>query len=1090
MANIQKGGFALMIVISILGIVSSLIVGFALLSNLENKKIANTLHSPSRIAKQNALRALNEALAKLQAASGQDTVATAKADILGATENKHWVGVWKVDKCNETIVTDQDKKNFIAWLVSGNYYAENDCATVIDSDKCIAIIDPKYTNIDPVYIQLVDITNGNTHGQYAYWVDDQSLKIQGNVYDFGNSFKELSTKLARSSSAIAYKFIKKQCQTKYGLSVIDDYANCPFTQTFLSNHKNIQGEISYTNLLDSSVISDGQKQYLQRRFHDLTNLSLGLLTDTRNGGFRKNLRYKSSDYLSEIPNGAFIFEPPTTLPAPPTTWNYLKSFVNISSPAIRATIPLYRPQAGVNYSDCVLNTATDNGYTTGTITGTNSGDLGIATTCGIYPIWTEFKSYASLYYLDRHRPDNQGDQDAGYYQSLRFQIGFYFENPYVYTLPNATMKIGQWSPFVKNTYLDSGSPASRYQKQPTFRCKIFYNDGTATDFLFQDYPDNPGNKVFPFLSSEPEKYMRPVWEGEITTKYSHTLAKYIKLNSTTSYIYAGRLKSLTIDEGNNPKNYGINDIRFYQPNPHEKVTATQCWMESYPSANSSDWNGTWQNDTDPWTALCLRSTDSSGNIVQQICDVAMNHNALNADRNFICNNTSSWYSKQIPLYLTCVSLRQDASTSSNYGHQYTTNGVGVRPLIEANPRAPLSCRTAHQDDAISLSNNFIPGNWSWCAHWLGLSDGNTTECSNEEHIPFVAHSEFQNLFDLPDPTYKFLNLGFFQHMNAGCFSYHPTYAFGNSYQNPHIPRDRFFQENSAIPDSSWPSHNRVEMLYDYSYCLNRILWDGYFIAATGTASPTVLLNSRQKAFSNAIDSDINSFQNAAENMAIHGAFNVNSTSKDAWAAFLTNNDTNAEYSRIQTIDSISNVGLRTLDIAQIKSLAEKIVEQIKWRGVAGSIGEFVNRKLIEKGSDTAHKLGLKGTLQAAIDDTDINNGYGGTDVVSNRNKSWFDDDAASGPFWACKPGYLTQADILQSTATPLCARGDTFCIYTYGNALDANGNIEAETRCEAMVQRLPELIDPSKPELGRRYKVLAIKWITPPPIDNLFTNQQ
>ena len=387
-----------------------------------------------------------------------------------------------------------------------------------------------------------------------------------------------------------------------------------------------------------------------------------------------------------------------------------------------------------------------------------------------------------------------------------------------------------------------------------------------------------------------------------------------------------------------------------------------------------------------------------------------------------------------------------------------------------------------------IGANFIPGNWSWNAHWLGLSNANTTDCSYQDHIPFTTHTEFRNLFDLPEPSYKLFNLGFLQHMNAGCFSYHPTYAFGNSYQNPHIPREKFFQENSSIPGSTWPSHNRVEMLYDYSYCLNRALWDSFFIAANNIGEGFCLLNPRQKAFVGANQDLILSLQNAAENMAIHGAFNVNSTSQDAWAAFLgstagnfSGDETKAEYSRIQTIDSTSGVGLCQLDPTQVQSLAKKIVEQIKWRGVAGSIGEFVNRKLIIKGSSDPHQLGLKGALQAAIDGTSINSVAGGTTVTSSRNKDWFDDEAATGPFWACKPGYLTQADILQSTATTLCARGDTFCIYAYGNALDASGNIEAETRCEAIVQRLPELLDSSKPELGRKYKILAVKWITHPP---------
>jgi hypothetical protein len=284
------------------------------------------------------------------------------------------------------------------------------------------------------------------------------------------------------------------------------------------------------------------------------------------------------------------------------------------------------------------------------------------------------------------------------------------------------------------------------------------------------------------------------------------------------------------------------------------------------------------------------------------------------------------------------------------------------------------------------------------------------------------------------------------------------------------------------------------MLYDYSYCLNRALWDSYFIASTGQqVTQAILINPRQKAFTGtddttAIQNAVHSFQYAAENIAIHGAFNVNSTSQNAWTAFLgstagnfSENETYAEYSRIQTLNNTTDVGLCQLLPKQVQSLATEVVKQIKLRGVAGSIGEFVNRKLIAKGSDP-NNLGLKGALQAAIDGANINSSSGGATMTSNRKKDWFDDEAASGPFWACKPGYLTQADILQSTATTLCARGDTFCIYAYGNALDASGKIEAETRCEAIVQRLPELIDPSNPDLGRKYKILAMKWITLPPL--------
>jgi hypothetical protein len=1083
MEGTRKKGFALTIVISLLTIASSLIIGFALIANMENKKINNICHAPELIAKQNALHALNEALAKLQATTGQDTVATAKADMFTTTDpkNKYWVGVWKIDKCDEKNPTAQDKKTFLTWLVSGNYTQETDCTTTFVGKEYIPIINPKYGNIAPNYVELIDGVSSNSKGKYAYWIDDQSLKIQGNIYDSGNMYKDLFASTSRQSKH--HWYVKKQCQGKYGITIIPNANECPLTQTFLNTYKHIQSEISYANLLNSSAISENQRRYLQNNFHDLTNLSLGLLTDTRNGGFRKNLRYKETNYLNEIPQGAFIFLPPTTLPAPPTTWDYLKSFFNINTDNLtpRATLPLYRPQSGVNYQNCELNCETTaDGYTKGEITGTNKADLGIATQYGIYPIWVGFKNYIILYYYG-DTTNNTSPQNTERYQSLRMQPGFHFENPYVYPLASSTIKIGQWSPYVANP---ENSDTTRYQKQPTFRCKIFYNDGESTDGLIQDYPENTNTTIFPFCGEHPTKYMRPVWEGIMTTDYTCNAAKYIMLHSHTPYITSGRTKQLKGNSSNDPRNGAVNDIRFHQPGLRKDEIASHCWIESYPSPNNNQWNGTWKNDTDQWTQLCLRSTDTEDNILQQISEIQMDYGSIETDRNFVCKNLSSQNNKFIPIYLTCVSLRKNHNTEPQW-HPYKNKGASARPFAEANPCAPISCRTAHQDDLRSPSdaNNFIPGNWSWHAHWIGLSDANSTTCNSPEHIPFDDYSAFRNILDLPEKTNKFFNLGFLQHMNVGCFSYHPIYAFGNSYQNPHIPRENFFQGNGAIPGATWPSHHRVEMLYDYSYCLNRTLWDSYFIASNNIGDGFCLLNPRQKAFTTATQNNILSFHNAAENIAIHGAFNVNSTSLNAWTAFLgsttgtlTGDETQIEYSRIQTINSTTNVGMRQLTHQNIHELARNVVEQIKLRGIAGSIGEFVNRKLITKVADT-NKLGLKGAIQAAIDATTQNDNYGLAHIASQRKKQWFDDEAATGWFWAGKPGYLTQADILQSIATPLCVRGDTFCIYTYGNALDKQGAILAEIRSETIVQRVPELLDPTKKELGRKYKILATKWI-------------
>jgi hypothetical protein len=373
--------------------------------------------------------------------------------------------------------------------------------------------------------------------------------------------------------------------------------------------------------------------------------------------------------LEEIPDKAFMFSPADPflseanlsmlqefLPAPPPTWGYYKSFYNLGAKIASGSIapqpvfPLYRPQSGVNYGNCSLTCSTDpNGYVTGTISGSHADDLGIPTQCGVYPIWTAFKNYMILHYLDGYSPNNLEPNNYGHYQSLRMQPGFYFENPYAYTISSALMTICHGAPFVSNP---ENNANEHYQKQPTFRCKLFYADGDSDDGLLQNYLNsgNDDDKVFPFLGTDPDRYLRPIWNGTITTTYPSATAKYIHLNSHTSYIASGVSKSLTTHSSKDPRSYEVNDIRFYQSTAHASDTPNSCWIHSYPSASESGNLDPWPNETDQWSPLYLRTMDGDGKILQQICDVDLQHTAVDgdmADRNM--QTASLVYNKYIPL---------------------------------------------------------------------------------------------------------------------------------------------------------------------------------------------------------------------------------------------------------------------------------------------------------------------------------------------------------------------------------------------------------------------------------------------------------
>ncbi|UPA28133.1 MAG: hypothetical protein LW808_002390 [Verrucomicrobiota bacterium] len=1040
----QKDGFILALTASVLAMLTTILVGYSLLALLQKQQTAGFKNEANDRARRNALQGLQMALAQLQATTGSDCTATAKAQILPSCLPKcqHWIGAWRVRKCDETVPDASDEKTFLSWLVSGDQSTIED----VQQPKSFTNILSFLENVDPVDVPLVDVEKSDFKGQYAYWIEDQSFKIATNRQN-SDAVPELWTRHLRVPEQAW--FVRRQCPQQFNIAMMGDQVPEDF-------------DVAYFLALargDSETV----RTYRQKRFHHLTRFSWGLLTDTRTGGFRKNLRY-GHNYLQEIPEGAFLFTPPTTYPAPPPTWDFFKSFVSLEGKdllPIRATYPLYNPQAGVDYSSCQLKMTSDGDYVTGQITGRHAADLGIATQYGVYPIMTEFLNNMSLRYV---APSDVENAATPHDLLFRAQVGFHLENPFNRPLSGTKLSVAQEAPSVECSQMSSKSYV-HYQKTPTFRCKLLdVNGATLRDGLLGDYVPNWG-------ADASSGYLRRVWGGALEVDFSQNTSRYLVFKN--SGYESGKSWELTLTDSMEATYYSARELRI---DLSGSPRAASCWWESYPQLSGQ--GNCWPNLYDSWDHLYLRVTDRDNRVLQQISDLPMGPGNVRCDRNFAIA-IGALNGQMIPLYGMHLNLKQAPSTSP-----YKT-----RPFLAGNPHAPVAGRTACQDAVTGLNpgTGAVPGYGSWETAWRGLSDADALASGSIKLAntweQFNDYSRFRSILDLPEAHYKLLNLGFLQHMNVGVFSYHPLYAIGNSFQNPWIERDRFFQENPAFTNSVWPSHHRVELLYDYSYALNRALWDHYFIASTGLNRPTILVNPRQKAWVGADEEALYSFHDAAKNLVLRGAFNVNNTSAEAWAALLgstagaiTGDTRYVEYSRIQT--SPDPAGLRQLEQQAVWDLAQAVVQQIQRRGVAGSLGEFINRKLVSKEHPDA-ELGLKGALQAAIDATNTNAEYGGENVISQVHSPFFDDEAASGPTWAGAPGFLTQADLLQSIGTVLCARGDTFKIYVYGNTLDDEGQVLAETHCEALVQRFPEWLDADKPELGRRYQVLSMRWHSP-----------
>ncbi|MGE9291815.1 MAG: hypothetical protein ACQKBT_12525 [Puniceicoccales bacterium] len=227
------------------------------------------------------------------------------------------------------------------------------------------------------------------------------------------------------------------------------------------------------------------------------------------------------------------------------------------------------------------------------------------------------------------------------------------------------------------------------------------------------------------------------------------------------------------------------------------------------------------------------------------------------------------------------------------------------------------------------------------------------------------------LFQYRPADQPLLSIGQLQHANLSVWdSFSTPYAIGNS------PAPVEVSYNKSTRESLF----RNNSLYDYSYLLNRALWDQYFVStvphdgtnASGILSiPNELPNPRMKRIAlgetneaaDLMDSD-----KAASRLVIEGGFNINSTSEQAWRAILSganqttafpdgtlDDSEGAALSRFaQPLDAASIdgttydwafKGYRRLNEEQIAKLASNIVGEIRNRGPFVSLHDFINRRL-------------------------------------------------------------------------------------------------------------------------------------------------
>ena len=342
---------------------------------------------------------------------------------------------------------------------------------------------------------------------------------------------------------------------------------------------------------------------------------------------------------------------------------------------------------------------------------------------------------------------------------------------------------------------------------------------------------------------------------------------------------------------------------------------------------------------------------------------------------------------------------------------------------------------------------------------------------------------------------------------------------------------------SALREAGDLQHSSADevLAYDIAYEVNHNLWDGYFFSSIplDEAGERFVWNpdkgeylwNRRYQFNEdgeqpkdavrsmlVSDEGVNwAFWRSAEYFKNRSAFNVNSTSVEAWTAFLSGtlgisrplrsgigSESGVSFARYRQPKGLADtdsatpdqpggwMGARQLTADEVRMLAVKIVHEVKKRGPFVSIADFVNRRLVSDQDQTS----CMGTIDAAIQSCGLNKNFerlatqlstavnveASSDAPDNNMQVFkegyryrYDDKwntvQPTSKAWGV-PGFLTQGDILHPLAPFMAARGDTFTIRAYGES-SAGGVIQARAWLEATVERTPYYVDHKSSEVSQ-----------------------
>ncbi len=1128
----QPGGFALVVTLTLLVLLSILALGLLSLSSISLRSAAAAL--PQTTARANARLALMIAIGRLQEEMGPDRRINFPANQLADVPDghRHWMAVQDSWNSADTETRPDPATTFRRWLVSGteSFTEIRDSAKSAPASSDITLFSGENTT-DQVSVPKVLLSeNSKSTGAYAWWVSDENSKALVSP--------------AEQPDGLATAWSRAQSPASTGFLIADDLAT--LTDPVLE-------KLPTHASLDPAT---GIKGVSRRNFHHFTTFSQGLFTDAARGGLRKDLSLfldypkAPSPLPVKLPNEDRIYpdgitweelwlyhniwqdlQPPVAGLASMTGGNLTGAQMLITPPGsgqasqdafMRDPFSLYKRITHINLQFVSSLWAKKN-------PSTDPADPGTYQICWVtdpvVTLWNPFDTPIALH------PDS--------YYSLKYWTIPYTISVYRDGLLATRKTFNELSISNTNDHIFSvlvGTAPNPY------RGRI----GTPDPVVLM-----PGEvlTMSEGIPGEPLEYFK----GDVTTQYVRkSLAmragwnlgrgRYVKIPGVSNVKPTERLEieinpdntSIRNDPGfglrtlNFPYSYG-RDRGLGDP-PSVNVGFTELWgYKAYlppgkPASQYPEW-------FKPIPRRQLPSpANFTGNDKEYIMTLSLRRRTEESE--------TSWNR-----FNSIISSRDNFLPDDPRDIATNPFTVDVRPLSGlTHPDMPQS-GPSHPNRGLfgGSTRNLLAGQDIVVTHAIPRE-------------PPISLGAFQHAIangNTERMAYGALNPSFGDRSEANYVAPVAPHAISNSYAFPIFA--------PAATRNAATSGRPLEM--DHSWHANRALWDSTFlssitqrqsshhlekktakevfsefaqsggngrlpnpnIVATFTDPQTatdLLFDSSGKAKPEAPD-------RAASLLTISGAFNVNSTSIEAWKALLASANkstipvapnpnqpgqteaiesekipvhslltpsglTNPESAAFDSTalstpnDRAQWRGYRGLSETETEDLAKEMVEQVKAYGPFLSLADFINRR---PGNDK--DLAFRGPLQTALDKTVNDTLFAAPDRIGTAPAAagFPFPEAAALPKSHGTPSHVLQADILTTIGPQLTVHSDTFRIRAYGEARDKNNTTTARAWCEATVQRTPEYTDPTQPAyeiptpntpnqtFGRKFQITSFRWL-------------